>query len=251
MPRRDSGWESALGAGLPVFCAAALALSFTRGTAVSGGAAQKVGEDAAAAHGYGSKEVAMVEERRSGKWTPALTDEEKQTLFAIVEETLQWCVSRSREAFSFDAYSITPKLKEETATFVTLKMRGALRGCIGSLAPVAPLYKSVHENAINASMKDFRFQPVSAAELPGLDVHISILSPIVGIGSLDEFKIGEHGIIIEKHGRRAVYLPEVAVEQGWTKEETLASLCRKAGLNADAWREGASYKVFSSVVLSK
>lgn len=191
-----------------------------------------------------------ITEHRSGQWSPGLGDAEKETLFAVAMDTLEWCVGGSKGRFLFDGYAITRALKENTATFVTLKKRGMLRGCIGSLAPVAQLYMSVHSNAINAAMMDPRFPPVMPKELPGLSVDVSILSPIVPIAGVDEFKLGEHGIIIEKGSRRAVYLPEVAVEQGWTREETLDSLCEKAGLPSDAWRSGASFSVFSSVVLS-
>lgn len=198
-----------------------------------------------------TKEVRMIKEHRSGEWSPELTETEKATLFAIAEDTLQWCVAGGKGRFSFDAHEITPKLKEPMATFVTLKIGGRLRGCIGSLEPVAPLYQSIHENAINASTRDFRFRPVTPMELDQIDVHLSILSPIRDIDSVDEFRIGEHGIIVEKGMHRAVYLPEVAPEQGWTKEETLSSLSVKAGMNADGWRSGTRFKVFSSVVLDK
>lgn len=197
------------------------------------------------------KEAAAVKEHRSGAWTPGLSAEAQQTLFDIARDTLEWCVNGKRGAFSFEKYSLTPKMKVDTATFVTLKIAGRLRGCIGSLTPVAPMYRSVHDNAVNASLEDPRFARVRPDELDKLDVHISLLSPIVDIASPDEFKLGEHGIIIEKGPRRAVYLPEVAVEQGWTREETLSSLSMKAGMNPDAWREGTRFKVFSSVVLSE
>lgn len=192
-----------------------------------------------------------IKEQRSGAWTPELTADERATLFAIAEDTLQSSVNGTRDDFSFSKYKLTPKLREPMATFVTLKMGGRLRGCIGSLAPEAPLYESVHDNADNAAMHDFRFRPVTPRELPLLEVDISVLSPIVPIASVKDFKLGEHGIIIEKGARRAVYLPEVAVEQGWTVEETLSSLSEKAGMDPDAWRSGARFKVFSSVVLSK
>ena len=192
-----------------------------------------------------------MKEHRSGEWTPELSDAERETLFAIANDTLQWCIKGEGGMFDFSRYTLTDKLEVPMATFVTLKINGMLRGCIGSLMPMAPLYKSVHDNAVNASLKDHRFRPVSVLELPQLDVHISVLSPIVPIDSLEEFKLGEHGIILEKGFGRAVYLPEVAPEQGWTVEETLSSLSQKAGLPADAWRSGAKFKVFSSVVLSK
>jgi len=190
-------------------------------------------------------------EHRSGAWSPELNEAENETLFAIADDTLQWCTGGSREPFAFETYALTPALRRETATFVTLKINGRLRGCIGSLAPVAPLYQSVHDNAVNAAMRDHRFPRVTPQELERIDVHISILSPITDIPSIDHFRIGEHGIILEKGFHRAVYLPEVAVEQQWDVEQTLASLSRKAGMNADAWREGARFKVFSSVVISR
>jgi AmmeMemoRadiSam system protein A len=192
-----------------------------------------------------------MKEVRSGSWTPGLTGAEEETLFRIAEDTLAWCVKRRGGTFAFEAYALTPKLKERYATFVTLKMGGDLRGCIGSLSPTDNLYRSVHDNAVNAALKDFRFSPVTAEELPDIEVEISVLSPIEPIASLNEFRLGEHGIIIEKGMNRAVYLPEVAVEQGWTAEETLSSLSMKAGLRPNAWKEGARFRVFSSVKLAK
>ena len=198
-----------------------------------------------------------MKEHQSGVWTPGLSDDEKQTLFAIARDTLDWCVNgaagamnKKKAAFPFESYALTPKLKVETATFVTLKIKGNLRGCIGSLAPVEALYLSVHNNAINAAVKDFRFPPVQPVELPRLEIDVSILSPIRDIASLDEFKLGRQGIIMEKGMHRAVFLPEVAVEQGWTREETLSYLSRKAGLPSDAWKQGAQFQVFESVVIT-
>lgn len=195
----------------------------------------------------------MIKEHRSGEWTPGLTDAERETLFAMANDTLDWCTKQRRQPFDFSRYTLTEKLKARTATFVTLKVKAGddLRGCIGSLEPHEALYMSVHNNAVNAALNDTRFEPVKNSELPALDVHVSILSPIADISSLDGFKLGEHGIILSKMGRRAVFLPEVAMEQKWTKDETLTYLSRKAGLPGDAWKQGATFKVFSSVVLSR
>jgi len=197
------------------------------------------------------KEDSAVKEKRSGEWSPGLTEAEKKTLFAIARDTLRWCVEGRKGKFRYDGYTLTPAMQTNTATFVTLKIAGQLRGCIGSLAPVEPLYLSVHGNAVNAALRDPRFLPVGPDELPRIEVDVSILSPIRDIGSPAEFKIGHHGIILEKGMYRAVYLPEVAVEQGWGMEETLSSLSLKAGLGPDAWREGARFQVFESVVLSE
>jgi MEMO1 family protein len=238
---------------LPVLCIVALVVGCADVDAGPGGAKRPAAVGKPAQTGGGpNQEAGDVKEHRSGDWTPGLSEEEKTTLFAIANDTLSWCVNRSKEPFSFEKYGLTDKLKARCATFVTLKKsNGDLRGCIGSLAPVDAMYKSVHGNAVNASMRDHRFAPVSPAELERIDVHISLLSPIVEIPSADDFKIGAHGIIVSKNGRRGVFLPEVAVEQKWTREQTLNYLCaHKAGLAADAWKEGAKLEVFSSVVLS-
>ena len=193
----------------------------------------------------------MIMENRSGEWSPGLDREEQAALFSIVSDTLEWCVRGGKGSFSFDGYGVTERMRVPTATFVTLKKKGDLRGCIGSLVPEAPMFESVHDNAVNAAIHDFRFSTVRADELSSLEVHISLLSPIESIADLNAFRLGEHGIIVSKTGCRAVFLPEVAVEQGWTKEQTLSHLSMKAGLTADAWQEGASFQVFSSVVLAQ
>ncbi len=191
-----------------------------------------------------------MKEKKSGTWTPGLSEAEKADIFAIAKDTLEWCVNGGKGSFSFDAYNITSKLKQDMATFVTLHMDGELRGCIGSLSPEEPLYRSVHNNAINAALRDPRFNPVHPDELPRICLDVSILSPIRAIPSIDNFKIREQGIILQKGNRRAVFLPEVATEQGWTREETLRHLSMKAGLAPDAWKSGASFEIFESVVLS-
>jgi AmmeMemoRadiSam system protein A len=192
-----------------------------------------------------------VKEHRSGTWSPGLSDAEKATLFALARNTLKWCVTAGREPFNFSPYTITPLMKLKMATFVTLKIHRQLRGCIGSLAPVSALYVSVHENAVNAALRDPRFNPVQSKELSDITVDVSVLSPVTDIDSIAEFKIEQQGIILEKGFHRAVYLPEVATEQGWSVNETLSSLSMKAGLPPDAWMTGAKFKVFESVVLSE
>jgi MEMO1 family protein len=192
-----------------------------------------------------------VKERKSGAWTSGLTVEEMRTLLALARDTLEWAVRGGRGAFDFSRYAVTDALRVDRATFVTLKIRGQLRGCIGSLVPVEPLYMSIHHNAIQSALRDTRFRPVTPAELPLIHVDLSVLSPIRDIDSPDLFVVGEQGIIMEKGMHRAVYLPEVAPEQGWSRDETLASLGQKAGLGPDDWRRGARFKVFESVLIAE
>jgi AmmeMemoRadiSam system protein A len=198
------------------------------------------------------KERAIMKEHRSGEWNPGLTDEERETLYNIAYDTLVWCVTGRKTPFSFSKYTITPKLKEKCATFVTFKNKGELRGCVGCLEAYEPMYLSVHTSARNAA-QDSRFwmNPITYKEVPEIEIHVSLLSPRKRIKSIDEFKIGEHGIWMTKGGASAVFLPEVAVEQKWTKEETLSYLSMKAGLDKNAWRSGAEFMVFWSVVITK
>ena len=149
------------------------------------------------------------------------------------------------EALS-EGLDLGPRSRVPSGAFVTLKKHGDLRGCIGHIEPVEALYRAVVDNAVSAALRDHRFQPVTEAELSGLEVEVSVLSPLSPIASCQDFVVGEQGIVLSRGNRRAVYLPEVATEQGWSREETLAHLSRKAGLPADAWREGASFRVFTS-----
>ena len=146
--------------------------------------------------------------------------------------------------------SVSPHLQEPSGAFVTLKRDGRLRGCIGYILPRKPLVEAVLENGVNAARKDRRFRPVAPDELGDLEVEVSVLSPPLPIDTYEQFLVGEQGVILHKGGRQAVFLPEVAVEQGWTREDTLSHLARKAGLPEDGWRKGASFEVFTSTKYS-
>jgi AmmeMemoRadiSam system protein B/AmmeMemoRadiSam system protein A len=135
---------------------------------------------------------------------------------------------------------------QSAGAFVTLRRNGRLRGCIGYVAPIKPVWQAVLDNAEAAAVRDHRFPAVQPSELDELDVEVSVLTEPVPIARLSEFEVGRHGIILVKDGRRAVFLPDVAVEQGWDREQTLTRLAQKAGLPPDAWRDGAQYFVFTN-----
>jgi len=106
-------------------------------------------------------------------------------------------------------------------------------------------------NAIKSAVADRRFPNVKLEECPALHIEISVLTPPVAVADYCKIEIGRHGIVLKKDGRSAVFLPQVAPEQGWTLEETLTRLSRKAGLSPEAWKEGAEYLVFEAVVFSE
>jgi len=133
--------------------------------------------------------------------------------------------------------------------FVSLHRHGELRGCIGHVLGDAPLPALVGDMAVAAASEDPRFPPVSAGELDGLDVELSLLSVPVAARP-DEVVPGEHGVILRRGGRMGVFLPQVAPEQGWDRPTLLRMLCRKAGLPDGAWQEpGARLEVFRTQVV--
>jgi len=173
----------------------------------------------------------------------ALNPAQQQRLLGVARDAIeQYVGSRQRLAVEEN----DPALVRPGAAFVTLTSGGRLRGCIGSLEPSAPLIETVRNRAIQAATQDSRFPPVQVAELPELEIEISVLSPLRLVGSAEEIDIQRHGLVVESGGRRGVFLPQVAQETGWSRDVLLSRLCQdKAGLPADAWRRGARLYVFT------
>lgn len=126
-------------------------------------------------------------------------------------------------------------LLETRGAFVTLKIDGALRGCIGHVIGVAPLWQAVRDNAVSAAFDDPRFPPLTAKELQHACIEISVLTPLRR-SSAEEVVVGRHGILIERGAARGLLLPQVATEYGWDRETFLDHTCRKAGLEPGCWR---------------
>lgn len=146
------------------------------------------------------------------------------------------------------AGELTPGLCSPHATFVTLKKHGELRGCIGKMDFDRPLWENVVHAAVLSALEDPRFERVRPEELPELRLEISVLEPPVELVRAEDFDAQRHGIIIEKGVRHALLLPKVAQEQGWDERKTLETVCWKAGLPPDAWREpDARLQVFTAV----
>ena len=131
----------------------------------------------------------------------------------------------------------SPSLDELRGVFVTLRLRSSdeLRGCVGVIEPRFALRDAVRRAAVLAAFEDSRFDPVTLAELPALAVHVSVLGPLAP-STLQEIDLGRHGVVVRYAERRALFLPQVATEQGWDRETLLRQVCRKAGLPPDAWR---------------
>ncbi|MEA3488960.1 MAG: AmmeMemoRadiSam system protein B [Candidatus Omnitrophota bacterium] len=130
-------------------------------------------------------------------------------------------------------------LKQDMGAFVTLHKQGQLRGCIGHMAATGPLYLTVRDMAISSATEDWRFPPVKLGDLDDIDIEISALSPMRKIDDYNEIEMGKHGVMVRMGRRSGVYLPQVADETGWDREQFMNSLCaHKAGIPADAWKKG-------------
>jgi AmmeMemoRadiSam system protein A len=134
----------------------------------------------------------------------------------------------------------TETLQEEFGAFVTLKIQGRLRGCIGHLVGDKPIFMTVAEMARAAAFQDPRFPPLKLAEFDMLDIEISILSPLTPCPDSEQVEVGRHGLLIRKGGNSGLLLPQVATEWNWDRKTFLEHTCRKAGLPSNAWKEPGS-----------
>jgi AmmeMemoRadiSam system protein A len=135
--------------------------------------------------------------------------------------------------------------------FVTLRQRGQLRGCIGRVEPDGPLPWVLGGVTLQSALRDPRFQPVTPGQLREIDIEISLLTPLRRVSSPFLIVAGRDGVVLSKAGRSSVFLPHVAVDEGWTRDEMLDHLAVKAGLPADSWRVGADLFVFQAEVFNE
>ena len=174
-----------------------------------------------------------------------LSDDEKQMLKKIAYESIK--DSLDGKVISHPS-PLTPHLSSNCGAFVSLHKHGHLRGCIGHFGEDTPLHEIVAEMARAAAFEDPRFMPVTRDELDDLDIEISVLTPMRRIQSLDEFQLHRHGIYIRKGYRSGTFLPQVADEVNWTKEEFIGHCSQdKAGLGWDGWRDAELY-VYEAIV---
>ncbi len=176
------------------------------------------------------------------------TKEDKK-LLQFARKTIETVLKSGSSSNSL--ISIDPVLNQNRSVFVTLKKHGQLRGCVGSVFPTQPLVNEVQTQAVNAAINDQRFSPVTMSEMPNISIEITILSPIVRCDSIRDIRLGKHGIILKKGVAQALFLPQVAIEEGWDLATTLTYLAQKAGLSGDAWKQGTEFYTFEGVVISE
>lgn len=172
--------------------------------------------------------------------------EERKLLLQLAHEAVISALER-RELASF---APSPHLSAPRGAFTTLYYEGRLHGCVGYPTPVLPLYRTIIETARGAAFDDPRFTPLTAEEARRLTVSISVLSSLSEI-SAEDVQVGRHGLLISAGGRRGLLLPQVPIEHGWDRDTFLEQTCRKAGLQTDAWKHGASIEAFTAEVFGE
>jgi len=222
---------------------AARALGALRGTVISyANSGDTAVGDPDRVVGYGSvafsrgaagadlRALQVVAADRSG----ALDAEDRKVLLRLVRETLTRFLRTNTVPLPRGG---SVRLLRESGAFVTLKAHGQLRGCIGRIQPGGPLIQLVGALALESAFKDSRFTPVEAGELKDIEIEVSVLTPLVSVPGPDAVQPGRDGVLLRVGERSAVFLPQVATEQGWNRTELLDNLAQKAGLPRGAWRD--------------
>lgn len=198
--------------------------------------------------GYSS--CAITPEPRKEGENAMLNQDQRRKLLRIARDSIQTYLKTGK---TIELSETDPLLLKKMGAFVTLNENGRLRGCIGNIIGSQALYLTVRDMAVEAAVEDPRFSPVQLSELNNIEIEISVLSPLERIDSAEKIVLGRHGVLIKKGQRSGVFLPQVATETGWSKEEFLTNLCvHKAGIPADAWEDKSTeIYIFSAEVFSE
>lgn len=175
---------------------------------------------------------------------------EKIQLFRIAENSIRAMLYQNKR-LALDEKDMPDNLKRPFGAFVTLKVNGALRGCIGRFISSDPLYTVVRESALSSAFDDPRFTPLTKEEFDKIEIEITVLGPLKKIKDISEIVLGRDGIYIKKGYRSGTMLPQVATENKWTVEEFLGYTARdKAGIGWTGWKDAELF-IYEGVVLRR
>lgn len=212
---------------------------------------------------YGSKDevvgynaIALSEKNSPAEAKMALSDEvkfsarEKEQLIALARDNIR-SLLYDKKRIPVNEETLPDVFRKPYGAFVTLKIRGSLRGCIGKFISSDPLYKVVLESSQSSAFEDPRFNPLTKEELSKTDIEITVLGPMKKISNIKEIVLGRHGIYIKKDYRSGTMLPQVATENKWSVEEFLGYTSRdKAGIGWDGWKEAEIY-IYEGIVIEE
>ena len=179
--------------------------------------------------------AAILKSQKRGD-TNMLSEEQRKKMLKLARDSIMFYLKEGKQ---MPVKEDDPILNKEMGAFVTLHKHGQLRGCIGTMIGRGPFYLTVRDMAVQAATGDPRFAPVTLDEMNDIDIEISALSPMQKITDPEKIEVGKHGVMVRNGFRSGVYLPQVATETGWNREQFMNSLCgHKAGMAHDAWKKG-------------
>ncbi|NLA50353.1 MAG: AmmeMemoRadiSam system protein A, partial [Bacteroidales bacterium] len=181
----------------------------------------------------------------------SFTEAEINELLNIARNNIKTVLAEGKRTTAADPAKAPPALRQPMGAFVTIRIDGKLRGCIGRFTSSDPLCEVVRSSAVSSAFEDPRFSPLTSEEFEKCDLEITVLGPLKKIKSIDEIILGKHGIYIRKDQRSGTMLPQVATEQGWNVEEFLGFTSReKAGLDWDGWKDAEIF-IYEGLVLGE
>ena len=174
------------------------------------------------------------------------TEEERKFLLSLAHQSIDHALAGR----TFSPETSIGHLAEQRGAFCTLYVNQQLRGCVGYIFPVTPLFQTVAETARAAAFDDPRFPALTPSEAVDLKISLSVLSPLFPIQP-EQVEVGVHGLLVNFSGRRGLLLPQIPTEHNWNRETFLDQSCIKAGLPADAWKHGASLEAFTAEIFGE
>lgn len=206
------------------------------------------GDKARGVVGYSSVAISLPEEN-PGDLELEFSESEKREMLKLARNSIEKYLDEGKK---IEAETSNPKMRKKCGAFVTLEIDGSLRGCIGYIKAIMPLYETISEGAVNAATHDPRFPAITKDELEKVDIEISVLSPLKEIDDPKKVQVGKHGLYMRKGVHSGLLLPQVATDQGWNRKQFLEGTCRKAGLPRDAWESSdTEIYVFTAEIFSE
>lgn len=244
-------WEACGGAGIVAAMIAAERLGANRATLLKYANSGDTTNDKSRVVGYGAVAFTKEAAARETKNTEfKLSGKERSALINIARKSVETAVRQGK------LYECSPEgfqaLTLDRGAFVTLKEKSGLRGCVGYIAPMKPLCMTVRDTGALAAVRDQRFPPVRASELPLLEYEISVLSPLRRVTDWKQIQVGRDGLLVWKAESEGVLLPQVATEERWDRDTFLNQACVKAGLPERCWQdEDTDVFKFTAVVFGQ
>ena len=200
--------------------------------------------------GYGAVALVKAPGQQAAEKPYSLSDQEKNILLSVARKSVE---SAIREQKAYDPGVIPEEaLNQERGAFVTLTEAGDLRGCVGYMSAMKPLYLTVRDTAVLAALRDPRFHPVSTQELPKLQYEISVLSPLRHVLDVRQIVVGQHGLLMKSGANEGLLLPQVPTDQHWDRTRFLEETCGKADMRPNCWKdENTDIFMFTAVVFGE